>query len=86
MTSNIDMFKHLAEGDCPKHFRLMIGYCSWSRGQLEAEIAGNPPWNKGHSWLVAKNLGPEWLFEQPVDLLWENATTLSAHQAVDSWL
>jgi hypothetical protein len=26
------------------------------------------------------------LFEQPVEDLWTNATTLCSHQAVDSWL
>jgi hypothetical protein len=36
--------------------------------------------------LTAQNLGPEWLFEQPVDELWSNVITLSSHQAVDSWL
>lgn len=86
MTSNIDMFRHLADGDYPQHFRLMIGYCSWARGQLQAEIAGSPPWQNGHSWLIAKNKGPEWLFDQPEDRLWETATELSSHQAVASWL
>lgn len=86
MTSHISMFSHLADGDYPEHFRIFMGYCSWSPGQLANELAGSPPWSHNNSWLVANNLGPEWLFEQPVELLWENATTLSAHQAVDSWI
>lgn len=86
MTSNIEMFRDFAIGNFPRHFRLMLGYCSWSRGQLEAELAGMPPWNHNNSWLIAENLGPEWLFEQPVELLWESATTLSSHQAVSNWL
>lgn len=86
MTSNIDMFKYLAEGKFPRHFRLMLGYCSWSKGQLQSELEGHPPWNHNNSWLIAENLGPEWLFDQPVELLWESCTTLSSHQAVDSWL
>lgn len=86
MTSNLSMFHRLNEGDVPDHFRLMAGFASWAPDQLESEIIGEPPWNQRHSWLLAKNPGPEWLFEQPVDLLWQNATTLSSHQAVDSWL
>lgn len=86
ITSNIEMFAHLADGDFPKHFRLFLGYCSWSKGQLRCELEGHPPWNHSNSWLIAKNLGPEWLFEHPVELLWENCTTLCSHQAVDSWL
>lgn len=86
MTSNINMFYHLADGDVPREFRIMYGYCSWSPGQLAAELTGNPPWRPEHAWLVARNLGPDWLFNQPVESMWENCTTLSAHQAVDSWL
>lgn len=86
MTSNEQMFVHLADGDCPQEFRLMFGFCSWSPQQLEAELRGLPPWNPNHSWLVAANPGAEWIFEQPVENLWENATTLCSHQAVDSWL
>jgi putative transcriptional regulator len=86
MTSNVEMFRDLAHGNYPKHFRLMLGYCSWSKNQLQSEIDGMPPWSHKNSWLIAKNLGPEWLFEQPVELLWENCTTLCSHQAVDQWL
>lgn len=86
MTSNINMFYHLADGDMPREFRIMYGYCSWAPGQLECELAGREPWRPEHAWLVARNLGPEWLFNQASEDLWENATTLSAHQAVDSWL
>jgi putative transcriptional regulator len=86
MTSNIDMFYSLADGDCPQHFRLMIGYCSWANRQLAAELKGMPPWNHNHSWLVAENPGPEWLFDSAVEELWMETTQLSSNQAVDSWL
>ena len=86
MTSSESMFVSLADGDCPRQFRLMFGFCSWSPGQLESELKGAPPWNPNHSWLLAANPGAEWIFEQPVEDLWENATTLCSHQAVDSWL
>ena len=86
MTSDMEMFQHIADCDCPRHFRIVMGYCSWGPGQLRSELEGNPPWQKQHSWLVAQNLGPEWLFEQDVEDLWGSATTLSSHQAVDSWL
>lgn len=86
MTSNIEMFHHLADGDVPREFRIMYGYCSWAAGQLSSELEGRSPWRPEHAWLVARNLGPEWLFNQPVESIWENCTTLSSHQAVDSWL
>ena len=86
MTSNVSMFHNLADGDCPRHFRIMFGYCSWSADQLRAEIEGMPPWNHKQSWLTAKNPGPEWLFDSAVDELWQEATQLSSHQAVNSWI
>ena len=86
MTSNIDMFHHLAIHDFPRQFRLMFGYCSWARGQLESEVKGTAPWNPKQSWLVAQNPGPEWLFEHPVDELWDATTELSGQQAVATWL
>jgi putative transcriptional regulator len=86
MTSNSLMFNQMSDGILPKHFRIMFGFCSWSENQLRNELEGLPPWRREHSWLIAKNLGPEWLFESPVDSLWESATTLCSHQAVDSWL
>ena len=86
MTSNIAMFHHLADQDTPKFFRMMFGFCTWAPGQLEAELKGTPPWHHESSWLVAKNPGPEWLFESDPSQLWESATDLCSHQAVDSWL
>jgi putative transcriptional regulator len=86
MTSSMKMFAHLADGDMPNHFRLLFGFCSWAPEQLKAELRGMPPWSKRHSWLVAKNPGPEWIMEAPVDELWRLTTELSGHQAVDDWL
>lgn len=86
MTSSEEMFHCLAVGDVPQQFRIVMGYAAWSPGQLAAELIGQGPWRPEHSWLVAQNLGPEWLFEQPVEDLWANVVTLSSHQAVDTWL
>ena len=86
MTSSESMFHSIADGDTPRHFRIVMGYCSWAQGQLDAELNGSGPWQKQHSWLVAQNLGPEWLLDQDPETLWSSATTLCSHQAVDSWL
>ncbi len=86
MTSSIHMFEALADGFLAREFRLFSGFCSWAPSQLDMELSGQHPWNPRHSWLVATSPDPTWLFEQPVDRLWNKATTLSCHQAVDSWL
>jgi putative AlgH/UPF0301 family transcriptional regulator len=72
--------------DMPRYFRMFMGYAAWGPGQLDQEIEGQGPWSQAQSWLTAQNLGPEWLFEQPVEELWSGVVTLSCHQAVDSWL
>lgn len=86
MTSSMKMFTHLMDLDFPKQFRLFYGFCSWEPEQLKAELSGRPPWSPRHSWLVAKNPGPEWLFEAPMEDLWRLTAELSGHQAVDDWL
>ena len=86
MTSSMEMFEALGEGHTPLEFRLFVGCSSWAPGQLELELAGQRPWNPSHSWLTASGVTPEWLFNLPVDQTWTTATTLSCHQAVDSWL
>lgn len=86
MTSNLDMFVHLADGDFPREFRIMFGYCTWGRGQLLKELEGEPPYKPSNAWLVATNPGSDWLFEYPVDELWAAATELSAREAVANWL
>jgi len=86
MTSDVEMFQHIADRDYPNYFRIVMGYCSWAPGQLAAELQGQPPRAKQAAWLVAHNLGAEWLFEQPLEDVWANATTVSSHQAIDSWL
>ena len=86
ITSNISMYSHLADGDYPEHFRLMLGYTSWGPGQLKAELRGLPPWNHNHSWLVAESSTPGWVLEQPVEDVWLNSIELSSHSAVDAWL
>lgn len=86
VTSSEEMFYHIADGDTPNYFRFVHGFCSWGPGQLKSEIAGNPPWTPKSSWLVAENPGVEWLLECPENDLWQHATDLATHQAVDSWL
>ena len=86
MTSSEEMFHCLLDQDTPRQFRLLMGYAAWGSGQLDQELEGQGGWRQEHSWLTVHNLGPEWLFEQPVEDLWSNVVTLSSHQAVDSWL
>lgn len=53
ISSSPDILTNLAMGHAPKQWRIFVGLCGWSKGQLENEIEGNPPYNKNQSWLVA---------------------------------
>jgi putative AlgH/UPF0301 family transcriptional regulator len=44
------------------------------------------PFSKKSSWLYANDVDPEWVFETPVEHLWESATELAANEAISNWL
>ena len=86
VTSHESMFHHMADGDTPRDFRLCFGFCSWMPGQLDMELAGEAPFNKKSSWLYLEDADPKWVFDTPVDELWEDATHTAGNAAIDSWL
>lgn len=85
MTSNLAMFHHIADGDCPLYYRFTFGYCGWSKGQLEAELKGNPPYTIEGSWLTWSKPDSHLLEVDPQEL-WRVGCEQSSHQAVSSWL
>lgn len=54
ISSADDILPRLAMGDTPVQWRLFLGMCGWSPGQLENEIAGKPPFNVQSSWCTAR--------------------------------
>jgi putative transcriptional regulator len=55
LSSADDILPRLAEGDCPIYWRIFLGLCGWSTGQLTGEIKGTPPWNHATSWCLASS-------------------------------
>lgn len=53
LSSSIDIINQLAMGNCPKKWRLFLGLCGWTAGQLEKEIKGQHPYNHNNSWLIS---------------------------------
>ena len=86
ITSNESMFYHMSDGDAPRDFRLCYGFSSWAPGQLEMELDGGGPFLKSSSWLIVEKSDPEWIFNQPINELWNSATALAGNEAVSSWL
>ena len=47
VTFNDKIFKDIKENKGPKHWKIMLGFCAWLPGQLEAEM------KRQGSWLIA---------------------------------
>jgi putative AlgH/UPF0301 family transcriptional regulator len=86
MTSNIGMFHHLADGDCPERFRIFFGFCSWQEGQLEQEINGQEPYEHHSSWLIWHSPQSDHILEVDSSSLWAVGCEQISAQAVDSWI
>ena len=50
ISSDEYILPRLAAGDTPKEWRLFLGMCGWSPGQLLGEIKGISPWKSNTSW------------------------------------
>lgn len=62
LTASRDVLEHLAAGDGPEHFMMMLGYAGWGPGQLEAELAEN-------DWLIAP-ASHRIIFQEPPESRW----------------
>lgn len=58
ITSSENMIARLSAGDEPYRWRMFLGFCGWSTGQLLSEIKGKPPFDRNMSWCTAtSNIG-----------------------------
>lgn len=53
ISSSPDILTNLAMGNSPKKWRLFVGLCGWTAGQLENEMKGVQPYDHNQSWLTA---------------------------------
>ena len=71
LSSSEEILPKFVLGDRPKQWRMFLGLCGWSPGQLLGEIKGVPPWDHNVSWCTAKSdmdmvfgtdLKEQWMF------------------------
>lgn len=85
ISSAEDLLAKMAMGDRPKHWRMFLGLCGWSVGQLEDEVRGNPPRKHDLSWLIA-NPDLDLLFESDNADQWNQSVELSGKEFAQSIL
>lgn len=55
ISSSSEILTKIAMGQTPDHWRVFVGLCSWSKGQLQQELEGAPPYNRNKSWITASS-------------------------------
>jgi putative AlgH/UPF0301 family transcriptional regulator len=85
ISSSPEILTKLAMGNVPERWRVFVGLCGWTKGQLESELAGTPPYNRNMSWLTAStNL--DILFKHNTQGQWTEAIELSGSELVQKML
>ena len=85
LSSSPDILTNLAMGNIPKVWRLFVGLCGWTSGQLENELHGNPPYNHNNSWLIASG-SQQIIFELDSQTQWTEAIEHSGSEFAQSVL
>jgi putative transcriptional regulator len=84
ISSDNTMLARICAGDRPRKWRLFLGMCVWSIGQLNNEINGTGMHSKKHAWLVAP-ANPDIVFERNPQRMWNKALESAVKHATDSF-
>ena len=77
LSSHTTMLDRLAMNDHPQSWRLLLGICGWSPGQLERELT------RPDGWMVTDfDQDLLWDTRRP-EVIWHQALDRATHQAVD---
>jgi putative transcriptional regulator len=53
ISSSQSILTKIAMGQVPKQWRIFVGLCAWTKGQLQSELEGSGPYDRNLSWLTA---------------------------------
>ena len=65
LTATVDILRAIADGRCPRHSLLALGYAGWGPGQLDAELQAN-------GWLTAES-DEALMFDRDLETKWERS-------------
>lgn len=69
LSSDEEILPRLSISDTPKKWRLFLGLCRWTDGQLEEEIYGEYPPDQNVSWCIAQ-ANQKLIFDSDLDQQW----------------
>lgn len=78
-TFDKQIIEDIVNGRGPENYILTLGVASWDSGQLELEIAGDPPRDKKNSWLVL-DFNDDIAWDTPLKDMWNGCVNLSIAQ------
>ena len=85
ITQGLHIIADIAQGLGPKEFIIILGYSSWTPGQVESEIASAWPRQEGEGWLVI-DFFEDLAFGADHNIKWEKAVELYASNTVSKLL
>lgn len=85
VTSDTFMIEKLASGFGPRNWKMTAGLCAWSAGQLDAELAGKPPYRPENSWLTC-DANDNIIFNYDGVDQWIKAVDLCSQQTINSYI
>lgn len=53
ISSSQSILTKIAMGQVPRQWRIFVGLCGWTKGQLQSELEGSGPYDRNQSWLTA---------------------------------
>lgn len=84
LNSDMGFLISLSHMGLSSEFRMFVGSCTWSAGQLEGEISGLPPWQSEHSWLIAEP-NSDYVLGLDQQDQWQQGITMAAQQITSNW-
>ena len=85
ISSSQEILTKMAMGYTPLKWRIFVGLCGWTKGQLAGELEGHPPYDRNQSWLTATS-NPEIVFGYQTQAQWTESIELAGSEFAQNLL